>query len=140
MEWIKDTLEFHTNGKGMIKINNQLDALIRKLGIQEGMCYLFLQHVSCSLCISEGFDPPARMDVEAFYERLVPEGEPWYEHTIEGADDSPAHIKATLTQPSLTIPIDDGRANLGVWQGVYLFEHRSHPQKRIIKVRCLKIS
>ncbi|MBM3138285.1 MAG: YjbQ family protein [Chloroflexi bacterium] len=137
---MKDTLELRTNGKGMIKINSQLDALIHKHGIQEGMCYLFLQHVSCSLSISEGWDPPARADVEEFYERLVPEREPWYEHTIEGDDDSPAHIKATLTQPSLTIPIDNGRANLGAWQGVFLFEHRSHPQKRIIMVRCLKVS
>ncbi len=64
----------------------------------------------------------------SIYERLVPEREPWYEHTLEGDDDSPAHIKATLTQPGLTIPIDNGRANLGVWQGVYLFEHRSQPR------------
>ena len=140
MEWIKDTLALRTNGKGMIKINSQLDALIHKLGIQDGMCFLFLQHVSCSLAISEGFDPPARADVETFFERLVPEGETWHEHTIEGPDDSPAHIKATLTQPSLTIPIDNGRLNLGIWQGVYLFEHRSHPQKRIIMLRCLKVN
>lgn len=139
MEWIKDSLELHTNGKGMIKLNAHLDALIHKLNIQEGMCYLFLQHVSASLVISEGYDPPARGDVERFYERLVPEGQSWYEHTIEGEDDSPAHIKATLTQPSLTIPIDDGRLNLGIWQGVYLFEHRSHPQKRVVMVRCLKV-
>lgn len=140
MEWIKDSLDLHTNGKGMIKINAQLDALIRKLRIQEGMCFLFLQHVSASLAISEGYDPPARADVEEFYERLVPERQAWYEHTIEGDDDSPAHIKATLTQPSLTIPIDNGRLNVGIWQGVYLFEHRSHPQKRTIMVRCLKVN
>ncbi len=140
MEWIKDTLELHTHGKGMVKINADLDALIRKLGIREGMLFLFLQHVSCSLSISEGYDPSARADVEDFYERLVPEGDPRYEHTLEGDDDSPAHIKATLTQPSLTIPIDNGRLNLGIWEGVYLFEHRSHPQKRTIMVRCLKVS
>ena len=140
MEWIKDMLELRTHGKRMIKINAHLDALIQKLKVNEGICFLFLQHVSASLSISEGFDPPARADVEEFYERLVPERQIWYEHTIEGDDDSPAHIRATLTQPSLTIPIDNGRLNLGIWQGVYLFEHRSHPQLRRIMVRCLKVN
>jgi len=104
------------------------------------MCFLFLPHVSASLVISEGFDPSARSDVEDFYERLVPEGKLGYKHTLEGTDDSPAHIKATLTQPALTIPIDNGQLNLGIWQGVYLFEHRSHPQNRTIIVRCLKVN
>jgi secondary thiamine-phosphate synthase enzyme len=117
-----------------------LNALIRKLGIDEGICFLYLQHVSCSLTISEGYDPSARADVEEFFEQMVPEGEPWYEHTLEGDDDSPAHIKATLTQPGLTIPIDSGRLTLGTWQSIYLFEHRSRPRMRSILVRCLKVS
>lgn len=138
MEWIKDSLEIRTNGKGMIRVNALLEALIQKLNVREGMCFLFLQHVSASLCISEGYDPSAKADVEEFYHRLVPERQPWYEHTLEGDDDSPAHIKATLTQPGLTIPIDDGRLSLGTWQAVYLFEHRSRPRQRRIMVRILK--
>jgi len=140
MEWVKGTLEVKTHGKGMLKINAQLSSLIDELNIREGMCFLFLPHVSASLVISEGFDPSARSDVDDFYERLVPEGKLGYKHTLEGTDDSPAHIKATLTQPALTIPIDNGQLNLGIWQGVYLFEHRSHSQNRTIIVRCLKIN
>ena len=140
MEWFKDILEYHTKGKGMIKINADVEALIKKWNVTEGMCFLFIPHVSASLVISEGFDPSARADVENFYERLVPESQPWYQHTIEGDDDSPSHIRSTLTQPSLSIPIDKGQLTLGIWQGIYLFEHRSHPLLRQVNIRFLKIS
>ena len=145
MEWLKDVLEYETKGKGMTKINAGIEALVKKHNVHEGMCFLYIPHVSASLTISEGFDPPARMDVVNFYERLVPENQPWFEHTIEGPDDSPSHIRSTLTQSSLSIPIDDGCLTLGIWQGIYLFEHRTHhaEQKgmpRKIYVRFLKVS
>jgi secondary thiamine-phosphate synthase enzyme len=145
MEWLKDVIEIHTKGKGMIKINSNLEALVKKWNVTEGMCFLYIPHVSASLTVSEGFDPPARADVENFYDHLVLENQPWYQHTIEGPDDSPSHIRGTLTQTSITIPIDDGRLSLGIWQGVYLFEHRTHhdTQKgtpRQIYVRFLKVS
>lgn len=140
MEWLKDTLEYHTKGKGMIKINAGVEALVRKWNVTEGMCFLYIPHVSASLVISEGFDPPARADVENFYERLVPESQPWYQHTIEGNDDSPSHIRSTLTLPSISIPIDNGCLSLGMWQGIYLFEHRTHHLLRQVYVRFLKVS
>lgn len=140
MEWIKDILEYHTKGKGMIKINPGVESLVKKWNVNEGMCFLYLPHVSASLTISEGFDPSARADVEYFYERLVPESQPWFKHTIEGGDDSPSHIRSTLTQTSLSIPIDNGRLTLGTWQGIYLFEHRTQHLVRQVIVRFLKVS
>ena len=139
MEWLKDTLEYHTKGKGMININADVEALVKKWKVTEGMCFLFIPHVSASLTISEGFDPSARADVEIFYERLVPESQPWYQHTLEGDDDSPSHIRSTLTQLSLSIPIDNGQLSLGNWQGIYLFEHRTHHLLRLVVVRFLKV-
>lgn len=138
MEWLKDTLEFKTNGKGMYKITAEVEELIRGWQIQEGICFIYLPHASASLTISESYDPSARHDVEEFYEQIVPEKQPWYEHTLEGLDDSPSHIRATLTQPGLSIPIDNGELGLGTWQGVFIFEHRSRPHRRRVLVRCMK--
>lgn len=139
MEWLKDTLEIQAHGKGMLEITDQVESCIRTWKIQEGMCFLYIPHASASLTISESYDPSARRDVEEFYERAVPENQSWYQHTLEGPDDSPSHIRTTLTQPSLSIPIDGGRLNLGTWQGVFLFEHRSRHQRRRILIRCLKV-
>ena len=138
MEWLKETLEFRTNGKGLINITTDLGDLIHKLNVIEGMCFLYIPHASASLTISEGYDPSARGDVENFYERLVPENQSWHQHTLEGKDDSPSHIRSTLTQTNLTIPVDNGRLSLGRWQAIYLFEHRMHRQLRTVNVRILK--
>jgi len=140
MEWLKDSLFFNTHGKGMLPITREIERQIQKWDIQEGMCFLYIPHASASLTISESYDPSAQQDVEAFYEYTVPENQPWYRHTLEGADDSPSHIRATLTQPSLCIPIDDGRLSLGTWQGIFLFEHRARSQRRRVLLRCLKVS
>ncbi len=140
MEWLKDILEFQTSGKSLIAINAEIDALIRKHQVAEGMCFLFIPHASASLAISEGYDPSARVDVENFYERMVPENQSWYQHTLEGKDDSPSHIRSTLTQVSLAIPVDNSKLGLGVWQSVYLFEHRTRRQTRKVIVRFLKVS
>lgn len=103
------------------------------------MCFLFLQHTSASLLISESYDPSAKMDVASFFERLVPESQPWMAHTLEGEDDSSSHIRSALTSMDLSIPIDDGILSLGTWQGVYVFEHRAGRQQRQVLIRCLKV-
>jgi secondary thiamine-phosphate synthase enzyme len=112
---------------------------IRRWGVREGICYLFLQHTSASLVISENYDPTARQDMESFMDRIAPPNQSWYRHTLEGADDSPSHLRALLTLPSVTIPIDEGRLNLGTWQGIYLFEHRQRGQRRQVLLRCLSV-
>lgn len=140
MKWFKETLQVQTQGKGLYPFEDAIQRLIRQWQITEGMCYLFVQHTSASLVINENYDPTARIDLEAFMDHLVPENQPWFEHTLEGRDDSPSHMRTMLTQPSLTIPIDEGRLNLGTWQGVFLFEHRIRPMYRKVLVRCLDIS
>jgi secondary thiamine-phosphate synthase enzyme len=139
MDWFKDTLEISTRGKGLYPFTNAVSARLRAGGVQEGMCYLLVQHTSASLVISENYDPTAKMDLEAFMERLVPENQPWYRHTLEGPDDSPSHLRAMLTDVSLAIPIDGGELSLGTWQGIYLFEHRSEGQRRRVLLRCLAV-
>ncbi len=139
MQWLKDTLEIVTRGKGLYPFTGAIHERLRSWGVQEGMCYLYLPHTSASVVISENYDPSAQADLEAFMERLVPENQAWQRHTLEGPDDSPSHVRAMLTHTSLTIPIDSGRLSLGSWQGVYLFEHRSHPHHRKILLRCLSV-
>ncbi len=99
---------------------------------QDGLCTLFIKHTSASLLIQENYDDSARKDLESWLNRLVPENDPLYTHTLEGADDMPAHIKAALTASCLTIPIIDGQLALGTWQGVYLWEHRHAAAKRTV--------
>ena len=139
MNWHKDTLEVPTRGKGLYPFTDAIQAKVRDWGIQEGMCYLYIQHTSASMVISESYDPSARIDLEAYMERLAPENQAWYRHTMEGSDDSPSHMRAMLTDTSLTIPIDDGRLNMGTWQGVFLFEHRARGHRRLVLLRCLSI-
>ena len=137
MDWYKDIVLIHTDGKGLYPFTDSVNELIREWGVQEGMCYLFIQHTSASMLISESYDPTARIDLEAFMERIAPERQPWHRHTLEGVDDSPSHMRAVLTDTCLTIPIDNGRLSLGTWQGIYLFEHRSRGHHRQVLVRCL---
>jgi secondary thiamine-phosphate synthase enzyme len=138
MHWHKDTLEVQTRGKGLYPFTEQINACIRQWGLIEGMCFLYVQHTSASLVISESYDPTARLDLEAFMERLAPERQAWYLHTLEGDDDSPSHIRAMLTDTDLAIPIDNGQLSLGTWQGVYLFEHRVRSHHRRVLLRCLE--
>jgi secondary thiamine-phosphate synthase enzyme len=132
-------LEVKTRGKGLYPFNHQVQERIYEWGVQEGMCHLYLQHTSASLVVSENYDPTAKMDLEEFMNRLVPERQAWFKHTLEGADDSPSHMRSMLTLTSLSIPIDSGRLNLGTWQGIYLFEHRVRPHARRVLLRCLGV-
>lgn len=140
MNWHKHTLEVTTKGKGLYPFTDQVRAFIQQTRIQEGICFLYIQHTSASLLISESYDPSAKLDLETFMDRLAPENQNWHRHTIEGADDSPSHMRAMLTDVSLSIPIDNGQLSLGTWQGIYLFEHRSRPHRRAVLFRCLEIA
>jgi secondary thiamine-phosphate synthase enzyme len=104
------------------------------------MCFVFIPHTSASLVMSENWDPTARADLGTFMERLVPEGEAWYTHDLEGADDATSHIRAMLTDTSLSIPVDNGNLSLGRWQGIYVFEHRVHPHRRSVLVRAMSMA
>jgi len=118
------TLPISVPGQGLHSFTPKVHALVTQSGIHEGLCTLFVQHTSASLLIQENYDSSAQHDLENWLNRLVPERDPLYTHTLEGDDDMPAHIKATLTATSLSIPIVDGLLALGTWQGIYLWEHR----------------
>lgn len=124
--------EIETNGPGLYELTDKLARWTAGQG--DGLLTLFVRHTSCSLLIQENADPDVRSDLLSFLRRLVPDGgDPsmaWMRHTIEGPDDMPAHIKAALLPVSLSIPVSQGRAMLGTWQGVFLFEHRDHPHRR----------
>ncbi|WKZ35494.1 MAG: secondary thiamine-phosphate synthase enzyme YjbQ [Anaerolineales bacterium] len=142
MNWQKTTLETSTSGKGLLDITASIRAQLKEWGVREGMCFLFLQHTSASLVISENWDPTARADLETFMERLVPERDSWYTHDLEGPDDATSHIRAMLTDTSLIIPIDDGDLSLGTWQGIYIFEHRTRGKaghRRKVLMRVLSV-
>lgn len=140
MKWYKDSIQIRTHGKGLYPCTDAVERMLRSAAIQEGLCFLFLQHTSASLLLSESYDPTARMDLETFMEQLAPEKQSWYQHTMEGSDDSPSHIRAMLTSCSETIPVEKGALALGTWQGIYLFEHRQQAHIRTILVRCLVIA
>jgi secondary thiamine-phosphate synthase enzyme len=139
MNWYKDTIEVRTRGKGLYPFTEAVSDHIHQWGIREGMCFLYVQHTSASMVISESYDPSARVDLEAFMDRLAPERQAWYRHTMEGDDDSPSHMRAMLTDTDLSIPIDGGSLSLGTWQGIYLFEHRARSHRRRVLLRCLGI-
>ena len=123
-------LQIPTPRQGLFMITDEVDQQVRNSGIDQGLCTLFVQHTSASLIIQENADPSARQDLENWLNRLVPENDPLYSHVDEGPDDMPAHIKSVLTATSLAIPIDNGRLALGIWQGIYLWEHRHHGGNR----------
>jgi secondary thiamine-phosphate synthase enzyme len=124
-----DKIEMGTNGKGTYEITDEIQEKIAKSGVRNGTATVFVQHTSCSLTTMENAAPAARRDVERFFEKLVPENAE-YEHDDEGPDDMPSHIRMVLTRTSETIPIVDGKMELGTWQGIFLFEHRSDPHRR----------
>lgn len=139
MDWYKAELSIPTSNKGLYPFTDAIAQKVAEWSIQEGICFLYLQHTSASLLIAENYDPSAKMDIETFFERLVPEAQNWMSHTLEGDDDSSSHIRSAFTATDLTIPIENGLLALGTWQGIYLFEHRANRQQRRILVRCLKI-
>ena len=133
-------LIFPTNGQGLYEFTNQVHAFIESANVTTGLCTVFVQHTSCSLIIQENADVEVQTDLKNFFGRLVPPtSDPsmdYITHTYEGPDDMPAHIKAALTQTSISIPVSNGRLALGTWQGVYLFEHRDKMHDRKIILHC----
>lgn len=130
-------IEIHTRGKGLHEITDRVEDAVRRTvaatGRRDGLCTVMIQHTSASLVIQENADPSAARDLEAWLDRLVPEGDPHFTHTAEGPDDMPSHVKAALTATTLGVPFVDGRLALGTWQGIYVWEHRSRPHLR----RCV---
>ncbi len=123
--WIQETIHLKPRSRGFHLITNEiLTALPGIKQIHVGLCHLFLQHTSAGLTLNENADPTVRDDFFSFFQRLVPENEPYYRHTLEGADDMPAHLKTSLLGSSLSLPVKGGRLNLGTWQGIYLCEYR----------------
>jgi secondary thiamine-phosphate synthase enzyme len=129
-------LSLEAKGPGLHEFTDEVHRAVAASEVGDGLCTLFVQHTSASLTIQENADPSARRDLECWLDRLVPEGDPDYTHTLEGPDDMPAHIKAALTASSLSIPVVAGRLGLGTWQGIYLWEHRraAGPRKVIVHI------
>lgn len=134
MSIFQTTLEVTTSGQGLHEITDRVANEAGRWGFQTGLVTIFCQHTSCSLVIMENADPSARADLEAWLNRLVPENDPHFEHSMEGPDDMPSHIKMALTRTSETVPISNGRLLLGTWQGIYLWEHRRRSHSRTLIV------
>jgi secondary thiamine-phosphate synthase enzyme len=132
-----EVLRMRTKGKGTYEVTATMRSIIEKTGVREGTITVMIRHTSASLVIMENADPDARVDLEEFFERLVPENTPWFTHTCEGPDDMPSHIRMALTRSSEVIPIHHGRMQLGTWQGVFLFEHRRAPHDRELAVMVM---
>lgn len=131
---MQTTLVVRTHGPGLVEFTDDVQRFVRASGVGEGLLTLFVQHTSCSLLVQENADPDVRRDLAAFFRRLAPRadapGMAWITHTTEGPDDMPAHLRAALTAVSLSIPVAGGRAALGAWQGIFLFEHRDSAHAR----------
>ena len=130
----QDTLRFATRGRGTTSITAAIREQVKRSGIRTGLCHVFLQHTSASLVLCENADPDVRTDLERYMARLVTDGDPLFDHTAEGPDDMPAHIRAILSGSDLTLPVSNGQCALGTWQGVYLWEHRTAGHHRKVTV------
>lgn len=130
-------LNIATRGRGFYEFTASVQELVREAKFKTGLATLHLQHTSASLLIQENADPEVRRDLERFFSRLVPDGDPLFHHTCEGEDDMPAHVRTALTCVNLGIPISNGALTLGTWQGIYLWEHRVEPHRRRITAHLL---
>ena len=128
------SFQVNTRGRGSYAITDEIAASLQASGVATGICLVFVHHTSASLMLCENADPEVRRDLERFMTRLVPDGDPLFQHVDEGPDDMPAHVRSVLTSNSLSVPVSDGRCDLGVWQGIYLWEHRVAPHHRRVTV------
>jgi secondary thiamine-phosphate synthase enzyme len=131
------TLAFDTLGRGLFEITSDISGWVAGTDISDGLLTLFVRHTSASLLIQENADPDVRADLDRFFARLVPDGDALLRHRDEGPDDMPAHVRAALTSVQLSIPVSHGRAVLGTWQGIYLWEHRLRPHRREVALHLL---
>lgn len=127
-------LQIQCNGRGTYDITREVERVVQESGITTGLCHVFSHHTSASLTLCENADPAVRRDLETFMIRLIPDGDPIYEHSMEGPDDMPAHIRSILTNMDLTLPVSNGRCARGTWQGIYLWEHRTAAHRRSFTV------
>ena len=130
----RQELTVRTPGRGFTELTAQVGSVVKAADLCEGLCQVFLPHTSASLLLGENWDPSVRRDLDNFMGRLVPDGDPAYEHDAEGPDDMPAHIRTALTQSSVVLPVGEGKLLLGSWQGLYLWEHRNAPHERRVIV------
>ena len=132
-----ESFTLETRGRGTYEITDRIQQVVRDAQVGRGLCTVFVHHTSASLIVCENAAPDVRRDLERFFARLVPDGDPDFRHTDEGPDDMPAHVRSILTQTSLTLPVERSRCDLGTWQGVYLWEHRTAPHRRRITVSVI---
>ena len=137
MHQANTVIRVHTPGRGLIEVTPQIVDWVRTCNLRNGVVTVFVRHTSASLLIQENADPEVQSDLERFFTCLVPDGDPLFEHTTEGVDDMPAHVRAALTQTHLAVPLVDGRLMLGTWQGIYLYEHRKRGHAREIVLHAL---
>ena len=137
--WLMHQLELHieTEGRGTYDLTNQVVEAIEQSGVSTGLCHIFLRHTSASLMLCENADPAVMHDLESFMARLTPDGDPMFTHTAEGPDDMSAHVRSVLTHNDLHVPVRDSKCDLGVWQGIYLWEHRHAPHRRSITLTVM---
>jgi len=133
----REHLTIETRGRGTHEITSQVQHVVGRSGVDQGLCLLFIHHTSASLIVCENADPTVRHDLERFAARLAPDGDPLFRHDSEGPDDMPAHIRSILTLTSLSIPVESGRCDLGTWQGLFVWEHRTHPHRRRITITVI---
>lgn len=132
-----ETLSIEAQGRRLYDITLQVMQWVQQTGIEQGLLTLYIQHTSASLLINENYDRDVLVDLEAFFNRLVPDGDALFIHTVEGPDDMPAHVRTALTQTSLSIPVLQGKVALGQWQGIFLFEHRHLPARRRVLMHVI---
>lgn len=128
--FVQESLSITTQGRGSYSITDAVQAVVAASGVSVGLCHLFVTHTSASLMLCENADPSVRQDLETFMARLIPDGDPMFAHQDEGPDDMPAHVRTILTHSELTLPISRQRCALGIWQGIYLWEHRTQAHER----------
>jgi secondary thiamine-phosphate synthase enzyme len=131
------SFEVATKGRGTHDITREVQEAVAASGAPDGLAHVFVHHTSASVILCENADPSVRGDLERFFARLVPDGDPLFRHDAEGDDDMPAHVRTILTASAVTVPVSGGRADLGTWQGVYLWEHRTAPHRRRVTVTVL---
>lgn len=133
----RDDIVVQTRGRSMIDVTREVAEVVARAQVASGLATVFVHHTSASLLVNENADPDVRGDLERFMRRLVPDGDRLFRHTAEGPDDMPAHVRSVLTATSLSIPVARGRLDLGTWQGLYLWEHRTAPHRRRISVTVI---
>lgn len=139
MRQVHEDLVLETRGRGLYEITRQVQRCIESGGVNSGLLTLLILHTSASLLIQENADPDVRVDLDNFFRRMVPDGDPLFIHTMEGDDDMAAHIRTALTTVQLSIPIRNGAPTLGTWQGIYLWEHRTAPHRRRMAVHMMGV-